>query len=118
MQWNALEGLSTSAIRPKKEVAYIAHPNVAGWRLLERGLDDLYPHPCWLGPAWADLHPAHANLCATATYAPTYVPRYMPTYALRYALTYFWAALNIAIPMHKGGSNKTIQANKKWCKEP
>ena len=28
-----------------------------------------------------------------------------------YAPTYLWAAINIAVPMHKGESNKTIQAN-------
>ena len=65
--------------------------------------------------AQEDLHPAHADLvlpdlCAMVTYAPTYVPKYVPTY--------FRAALNMDIPMHKGRSNKTIQANIKVYKKP
>ena len=59
--------------------------------------------------AYSDLHPAPTDLCTAATYVPTYAPT-APRYA-RYVPTYFRAALNIAIPMHKGGSNKTIQAN-------
>ena len=44
----------------------------------------------------------------------------MPTYAPRQdnMPTYFWVALNIAIPMYKGGLNKTIQANIRFYKEP
>ena len=64
---------------------------------------DLCPGWADLRPAHCQLSPAHAYLCAVATYAPTYVPRYLPTY--------FWVALNMDIPMLKGGSNKTIQAN-------
>ena len=58
--------------KAKEEVACIAHPNVAGWRLLKRGLDNLCPHPCWLGPARADLCPAYTDLVLPT---PTYVPQ-------------------------------------------
>ena len=82
-------------------MAYIAPPNVAdrgfqnqGWRT--------YLSAC------ANLFLSHANLCA----APTFVPRQnnMPMY--------FQAPFIMAMPMYKGGSNKIIQANIKWSKEP
>ena len=90
-------------------MVYVAHPNVASWRLLERELDIFVFRPRL---AQVDLHLAHAglvlpDLCAMATYAPTY----MPTYAPRYAPTYLPAALNMDIPMLKGRPNKTMQAN-------